>query len=212
MLVDKGGMALSEGRVSGGRGGVSSGVQNWRCWARWLTRSNLMFGNFYFLWVYLTYLKCAGIIRGPESYLPIHLHYFYHLNCKNLQYSISFSIEHIILILMFNIEYWIFSNQYSILIRALHLPNISSSISEMFCRVFCFWRFDSICSIKMLASVIESIRSRKSARGLSDSHTRSSPLFLKGLFSHFPSWWPYPSVWSFTACWIVFSYDCSTFM
>ena len=39
----------------------------------------------------------------PESYLLIHFALFYHLNFKNLQYSISFSIEHIILIRALNI-------------------------------------------------------------------------------------------------------------
>src|SRR6266699_18465 len=83
-----------------------------------------MLGNFYFLWVYLTNLKCARIIRRPESHLLIHLPYFYHLNSKNLQYSISFSIEHIVLILILNVQYSIFNitNQYRILIKALHEP------------------------------------------------------------------------------------------
>ena len=39
-------------------------------------------------WVYLLNLKCARIVRRPESHLLIHLPYFYHLNSKNLQYSI----------------------------------------------------------------------------------------------------------------------------
>jgi len=73
-----------------------------RCCARCLVRSNLMLGNFYFLWVYLTNLKCARIIKRPESHLLIHLPYFYHLNSKKIQYSI------------FNI-----ANQYRILIKAL---------------------------------------------------------------------------------------------
>jgi hypothetical protein len=85
---------------------------------RYLVRSNLMLGNFYFLWVYLTNLKRARITRRPESHL---LPYFYHLNSKNLQYSISFSIEHIVLILILNVQYSIFNitNQYRILIKAL---------------------------------------------------------------------------------------------
>ena len=83
-----------------------------------------MFGNFYFLRVYLTNLKCARIVRRPESHLPIHPPVFYNLDSKNFQYSISFSIEHIILILILSVQYSIFniSNQYSILIRALYLP------------------------------------------------------------------------------------------
>ncbi len=77
-----------------------------------------MFGNFYFLPVCLTNLKCARIVRRPESHLPIHLPVFYHLDSKNFQYSI------------FNI-----SNQYSILIRALVLlgaPYINSLDSHQF--------------------------------------------------------------------------------
>src|SRR6266568_5201883 len=92
-----------------------------RCCARCLVRSHLMLGNFYFLWVYLINLKCVCIIRRPESHLLIYLLYFYHLNSKNLQYSISFSIEHIVLILILNVQYSIFNitNQYRILIKAL---------------------------------------------------------------------------------------------
>ena len=80
-----------------------------------------VFGNFYFLRVYLTNLKRARIVGRPESHLPIHLPYFYHLNSKNLQYSISFSIEHIVLILILKVQYSIFNipNQYRILIKAL---------------------------------------------------------------------------------------------
>src|SRR6266571_3026913 len=46
---------------------------------------------------------------------------FYELNSKNVQYSISFSIEHIVLILILNVQYSIFNinNQYSILITPL---------------------------------------------------------------------------------------------
>ncbi len=49
---------------------------------------------------------------------------FYELNSKNVQYSISFSIEHIVLILILNVQYSIFNinNQYSILITPLCLP------------------------------------------------------------------------------------------
>src|SRR6266704_1630540 len=46
---------------------------------------------------------------------------FYELNSKNVQYSISFSIEHIVLILILNVQYSIFNitNQYRILIKAI---------------------------------------------------------------------------------------------
>src|SRR6266702_444276 len=80
-----------------------------------------MFGNFYFLWVYLLNLKCVYIVRRPESHLLIYLPLFYYLNSKNIQYLIFFSIKHIILILILNVQYLIFniSNQYLILIIAL---------------------------------------------------------------------------------------------
>ena len=73
-----------------------------------------VFSNFYFLRVYLTNLKRARIIRRPESHLLIHLPYFYHLNSKNIQYSISFSIKHIVLILnlTFNIQYSVINIRY----------------------------------------------------------------------------------------------------
>src|SRR6266700_959581 len=93
-----------------------------------------MLNNFYFLWVYLTNLKCARIIRRPESHLLIHLPYFYHLNSKNLQYSISFSIEHIVLILILNVQYSIFNitNQYRILIKALNSSYSGIQVSGNF--------------------------------------------------------------------------------
>ena len=89
-----------------------------------------MFGNFYFLWVYLLNLKCVSIVRRPESHLPIHLPLFYHLNSENLQYSISFSIEHIVLILILNVQYSIFniSNQYLILITALRAVDYNTKL------------------------------------------------------------------------------------
>src|SRR6266567_2023833 len=54
---------------------------------------------------------------------------FYELNPKNVQYSISFSIEHIVLILILNVQYSIFNinNQYSILITPLAV-----SFTELF--------------------------------------------------------------------------------
>ncbi len=89
-----------------------------------------MFGNFYFLRVYLTKLKCVYTVRRPESHLPIHLPIF---DSKNFQYSISFSIEHTILILILNVQYSIFniSNQYLILIRALPIKNNLQDISAI---------------------------------------------------------------------------------
>src|SRR6266576_3414838 len=80
-----------------------------------------MLGNFYFLRVYLTNLECARIVRRPESHLLTHLPYLCQLNSKNVQYSISFSIEHIVLKLILNVQYSIFNinNQYSILITPL---------------------------------------------------------------------------------------------
>ena len=38
--------------------------------------------------------KMYTYYRGPESHLAIHLPCFYHLNSKNIQYAIFFSIEH----------------------------------------------------------------------------------------------------------------------
>ena len=40
-------------------------------------------------------LECACIVRRPESHLPIHLPYSYHLNSKNLQYSILMEALHV---------------------------------------------------------------------------------------------------------------------